>query len=220
MDEAHNLADRAREMLSAELSGPRLRELRRQVVSFEGKESPMAQLMARLLRALRCTEDAEPEALADPPEAILAAAKEFAEAAAELESAEPDVREFIFDAQWFINVSRRFHEDSYRAMLTPEDGLYTLRLWCFDPSKHLKKALSRTGGAALFSATLAPMGFYAAQLGADGEEDAGLQLESPFPRENLKVFRLPVSLALRERERTKHAVAQVIHAMADRKSVV
>ena len=155
VDEAHNLADRAREMLSAELSGRRLRDLRRQVVSFEGKESPMAQLMARLLKALRCPEDAEPEALDAPPEAVMVAAKAFAEAAAELESAEPDVREFIFDAQWFINVSRRFKDDSYRAMLVPEDGLYTLRLWCYDPSKHLKRALSR-----IFTNTLSNITMY------------------------------------------------------------
>ena len=217
VDEAHNLADRAREMLSAELSGPELKKLRRQVIAFEGKESPMAQLMARLEKALVCPEDAEPEALAEIPGGTLDEIKAFAEAAAELQSAEPEVRDFVFNAQWFMTVSKAFRPESYRAMLLPEGGRMTLRLWCYDPSKHLKKALGRVGGAALFSATLAPMDFYASQLGADGEGDTALQLESPFPRENLKVFRLPVSVSMRDRERTKHAVAQVIHAMAEAK---
>lgn len=217
VDEAHNLPDRAREMLSATLSGLRLYELRKRIASFEGKESPMVQLMTELLRALKCEEDQEPEALSDLPERIVEAAKRFAEVAGELQSPEPDVREFIFDVQWFVNVSRRFDDACYRVMMIPREKWLSVQLWCFDPSKHMRRALNRVGGAALFSATLAPMYFYAAQLGADGDADAMLQLESPFPRENLKVFRLPVSVSLRDRERTKHAVAQVIHAMAEAK---
>ena len=217
VDEAHNLPDRAREMLSASLSGRRLYELRKRVASFEGKESPMVRLMTELLRALKCENDQEPEALSDLPEGVVEAARRFAEAAGELQSAEPDVREFVFDVQWFVNVSKRFDPECYRVMMLPQDRWLLIRLWCYDPSKHMRRALGRVGGAALFSATLAPMDFYAAQLGADGEADESLRLESPFPRENLKVLRLPVSVSLRDRERTQHAVAQVIHAMAEAK---
>ena len=217
VDEAHNLPDRAREMLSANLSGRRLYELRKRVAAFEGKESPMVRLMTELLRSLRSEDDQEPEALSDLPEGIVEAARRFAEAAGELNSPEPDVREFVFDVQWFVNVSRRFDPECYRAMLLPRDRWLLVRLWCFDPSKHMRRALARVGGAALFSATLAPMDFYAAQLGADGEADEALRLESPFPRENLKVLRLPVSVSLRDRECTRHTVAQVIHTMAEAK---
>ena len=135
VDEAHNLSDRAGEMLSAEISGSRLYALRRQVITFEGKESPMARLMTELLKALVCTEDAEPETSADLPEKIIEAVKRFQEAAAELESAEPEVREFVFDAQWFVNVSKRYDPDHYRVMTLPDGKWLTLRLWCFDPSK-------------------------------------------------------------------------------------
>ena len=215
VDEAHNLADRAREMLSAELSGERVDALRRKLAAFEGDRSPMVELMSQLTAALRSPEDLEPEALDAPPEAMAQAIRRFAEAAGELQSAEPDVRDLIFDTQWFVKVLQRFDADCYRAMVLPGEKWLTLRLWCFDPSGHLRRTFSRVGGAALFSATLAPMDFYAAQLGVDGEGDAQLQLESPFPRENMAVYRLPVAASLRERERTKHAVAQVIHAMAE-----
>ena len=92
-----------------------------------------------------------------------------------------------------------------------------MRLWCFDPSNHLRKVLSRVGGSALFSATLAPMEYYAAMLGADGEADTTLRLESPFPPENLYVARMPVAVGMKDRERTLNAVCQVIHAMAGAK---
>ena len=214
IDEAHNLLARARDMLSAEISGRRLRDLRAQTALLEGTDSPMAREMDLLLAALDGRE-VEPEASSDLPEAVIEAVRRFAEASSELEPVEEEVVRFAYDAQWFARVAKRFDADGYRALIAPEDGLMTVRLWCFDPSKHLKKALSRTGGAALFSATLSPLDYYAEALGADGEGDARLRLESPFPRENLCVARMAVPVGLRDRDRSLDAVARVIHAMAE-----
>ena len=214
VDEAHNLADRARGMLSAELSGPRVRDVLALVRRFEGPESPMGRELDRLLEALD-GRDAEQEASSDLPEAVAEAARRFAEGAGELEPVEPEVTQLVFDVQWFSRVARQFDPDCYRALIEPRDDLLVVRLWCFDPSGYLKKALSRVGGAALFSATLAPMSHYAELLGADGEDDVRLCLESPFPRENLRVLRMPVAVGLKDRERTLNAVSQVIHAMAE-----
>lgn len=215
VDEAHNLSDRAREMLSAELSGSRLKALCKAVASFEGMDSPMVRLMKGLLPQLKCDSDAEPEAESELPDQLIEAVRRFSDEAGELQSAEPEVREFLFDVQWFINVAKRFDPDSYRVLMLPRDGLLTVHLWCFDPSKHLRRAFERVGGAALFSATLAPMSFYAEQLGVNGENDEELQLESPFSRENLGVFRLAVPVTLKDRQRSMHAVAEVIHTMAE-----
>ena len=213
IDEAHNLADRARDMLSAELSGGQVAELRRAVLRFEGPDSPMARLMGELLGALDAR-DVEEECSSDMPEEAVAAIARFAAIAADLEPAEPELSRFVFDAQWFVRVSKRFDPECHRALIRPGEKYVALKLWCFDPSPYLKKALRRVGGAALFSATLAPLDFYAALLGADGEEDAALRLESPFPRENLCVVRMPVAVGMKDRERTLGAVCQVIHAMA------
>ena len=213
VDEAHNLADRARDMLSAELSGKRLAELRSLARRFEGDDSPMVKLMGELLRVLDGRE-AEQECASELPGEIALAAKRFAEIADELEPVEPDIVDFVYDVQWFSRIAGRFTPDAYRALMAPEDRYLSVRLWCFDPSAYIKKTLSRVGGAALFSATLAPMEYYASLLGADGEADAQLQLQSPFPRENLRVLRMPVAVGTKDRERTLGAVAQIIHAMA------
>lgn len=213
VDEVHNLPDRAREMLSAMISGKELGEVRRLVARFEGKESPMYELLTRLLRAFT-REDAELECVSDLPRDIVEAVEIFAEAAEEMEPVEPEVVAFCQNAQWFVRVAKQYDATCYRTMIFPEEKRIAVRLWCFDPSKHVGKLFSRVGGAGLFSATLAPMDFYASQLAADGEGDVRLKLESPFPRENLKVCRLPVSVAFKDRERTCHAVAQIIHTMA------
>ncbi len=216
VDEAHNLADRARDMLSAELSGEQLDRLRRLVTRFEGPDSPMARLMGELLGAFD-DKEAEQECVSELPQALAEAVRRFAEIAQELEPTEPEVVQFVFDAQWFSRVAKRFDPDCYRTLIVPGEKYLSARLWCFDPSGYLKKALSRVGGAALFSATLAPLDYYAALLGADGEADVSLRLESPFPRENLCVVRMPVAVGMKDRERTLNAVCQVIHAMAQAK---
>ena len=216
VDEAHNLSGRARDMLSAELSGAKLAELRRLAAHFEGADSPMARLMGELLAAFDAT-DVEQESLSELPEGIVEAVRRFSEIAEELEPVEPEIVDFVYAAQWFARVSKQFDEESYRALIVPGEKYLDVRLWCFDPSKYLKKALSRVGGAALFSATLTPLEHYAEILGADGEGDERLRLESPFPRENLLAVRMPVAVGMKDRERTLNAVCQIIHAMAGAK---
>ena len=101
-------------------------------------------------------------------------------------------------------------------LILPEGKRICVRLWCYDPSEHLRRVFRRVGGTALFSATLAPMDHYARQLGLDtGEADTLLRLESPFPPENLLAARLPVSVKYTDRERTLDAVVRIIHTMAE-----
>ena len=214
VDEAHNLADRAREMLSAEISGKRLSALRNTIAQFEGPQSPMVRCMDDLLEKLSAR-DVEMESLSDAPEELLEAVNLFVQQADALEPAEPEVVDFFFDAQWFVRLSGQFDAEHSRYLILPEGEYLSLQLWCFDPSGQLKKALSCTGGCALFSATLAPMAYYAHQLGADGEGDTELQLDSPFPPENLLVRRMSVAVGLKDRERTQHTVAHILHAMVE-----
>lgn len=214
IDEAHNLPDRAREMYSATLSGVRVEEVRRLVGRYEGRQSPTYQALTELLRVLT-QEEAEPEALSELPEAYPQAAQRFADAAGQIQSPEPEVTDLMLDAAWFARLARQFDETRYRALILPEGKRVGVRLWCYDPSEALRTALGRVGGTALFSATLAPMDFYARQMGLDVRgTDSMLRLESPFPPENLLAVRLPVSVRFGDRERTLDAVVQVVHAMA------
>lgn len=212
VDEAHNLPERAREMFSAELSGEKAAAARRAIGRFEGRDSPAWQALTDLLGALTAP-DAEPEASDAPPEAIVRAARLFASRAGQLQSAEPQFHELMLDAMWFTRTAERFDPRRDRALILPEGKRIAVRLWCFDPSEHLRRAMDRTGGAALFSATLAPMDHYARLLGLDAR-DPLLRLASPFPPENQLTVRLPVSVRFADRERTLDAVAAILHAMA------
>ncbi len=214
IDEAHNLPDRAREMYSARLSGSRVHALRQRIREVFGEEDMLGRAMEALEAALTGA-DVEYDAQRAAPEVVVRAAAAFAAQAEELHVSDEDTVELMLDCGWFVRVAKQFDEAAYRALIRPEgeDGRFEAKLWCFAPEKYLDRSFSRVGGVALFSATLAPMDFYAGRL-AVPDRSRWLVLESPFPRENLFVGRLSVSVRYRDRNDTMEQVVRVIHAMA------
>ena len=214
IDEAHNLPDRAREMYSAVLSGERVHELRMRILQVFGAEDYLHRAMVQLEDAL-ILPDAEYDARRELPEAIVQAAAAFADQAEKLRVSDEDTVELMMECSWFARVAKQFDENAYRTLIRPEGtgNHIEVKLWCYAPEKYLDRSFSRVGGAALFSATLAPLDFYARML-AVPDKARWLRLESPFPRENLFVARIPVSVRFRDRAQTMEKVVQVIHAMA------
>ena len=217
IDEAHNLPERARDMLSATISGRQAEELRRQAGKSDGRDSDIYRALTALLNALPKAPE-QPETGREPPPGLCEAAEEAADAIGNsltaLHPLHRELRNFMFECAWFARVGRMFKEDTYRALIAPEGKRAGVKLWCFDPAPHIQATYKRVRGAALFSATLTPLEFYARETGiVETDGDALLQLPSPFPRRNLLVLRLPVPTRFRDRERTLGDVAEAIYAM-------
>ncbi|MBQ3574815.1 MAG: ATP-dependent DNA helicase, partial [Clostridia bacterium] len=214
IDEAHNLPDRGREMYSAALTGSEVERLRAKIGSIFGKEDSLYRMMTELLESLTM-EDAEYDARREVPENVLLAAQNFAQRAESLHVSDEDTVELMYACSWFVRVAKQFDEDAYRVLIRPEGekNRIEVRIWCFAPEKFFDRMFSRVGGAALFSATVTPIDFYASIL-AVHEKSACLRLESPFPEENLFVARIPVSVKFRDRSQSMEQVAQIIHATA------
>ncbi len=212
VDEVHNLPDRAREMLSASLSGTQIEETCNLVAQYEGKESPLYKLLNDLLK-LFTREEAEPEITSELREDIIEALSQISDILDQMELIEPQTRMLAIDLAWFVRVAKKFDENCERFVILPEEKRILMRIWRFDPSEYLKRIFARVGGAAMFSATLAPMEHYARQLGLNSEDEI-MQLPSPFPQENLLVAQLPISVRFADRQRTLGTVAQVIHGMS------
>ena len=215
IDEAHNLPDRAREMYSAVLSGAKVECLLKRNLEAYGMDDPLHESLAALLNALTM-EDAEYEARSEVPEDMALAAAVFADMAEKFASGDEETREMMQEAAWFARVARNFDEDCYRLLIRPEGTTIEAKLWCYRPEKFLDRTFSRVGGTALFSATLAPIDFYASIL-AVPDRQGWLSLESPFPVENLFAARIPVSVKFRDRENSLKQVCRIIHAMAEAK---
>ncbi len=85
---------------------------------------------------------------------------------------------------------------------------------CIDPSTLLRERTGACRASVFFSATLTPFEYFTALLDG-GEEVKTLNLESPFPRENLSVFiDSRFSTRYRDRERTLKPLAEYAEAFA------
>ena len=224
IDEAHNLAPRARDMLSAQLSYAGFLALRRAVARAEGNRTELYKAAAALIKAIRalCKELEAPGAEAEPPASLYGPVDEFAETARErLGGAEPFqdlLRDCYFEALDYQRACDAF-DGNWRALLFGDRSAYRVKLWCLDPSGYLRETMQKTSGAVLFSGTLSPMHYYARMSGVRPEEgDALLELDSPFPRENLLVLRMMLDTRYRVREETAGQIARAIWAMCRAKT--
>lgn len=207
IDEAHNLPDRARGMLSAELDTKALRDIRREVGKALGRKKPIYVALTELIQLV----EAQPEGAEDSlPEGLAAQLEQCMDAALAviLEAPLGDLTRMLLPA---IGAAQRFAAPEY-TVLTEPHGRYTrMTLYCLDPAPHLREATRKLRGTVLFSATMTPLPAWRDAMGGT-EEDGLLALPSPFPWENLLVLRYAVSTRYRARERTAGAVAEAILA--------
>ena len=206
-DEAHNLPDRARDMLSADLDGGELREGRRLAGKTCGRKS---ELYLALTRLIACVETVREAVCEVPPEELQPLVERALDAALESGAAgTAKVSRTLLAA----SMTLRRYDKSFRVFWAACGKTAALSLRCLDAAEHLAACTKRLCGSAFFSATMTPLAVYRRMLGG-AEEDALLSLPSPFPRENLLVLRSPLSTRYRDRARTAQAVADAILALA------
>ncbi|MFO8071747.1 MAG: ATP-dependent DNA helicase [Polyangia bacterium] len=219
VDEAHNLVDRAREMLSVELDTARIRAARSE---SDGLGRELLRCLDALGGALaRCCKEASEKKTREldaVPAELLDAADRFCVAARSALWEHPTaggcaaIGELRFRAMAFSNRARAATEGRYAALATSRGRNGALRLLCLDPSAEIDAALGRRP-AIFFSGTLTPLAYHARTLGA-GEGAELLSIPSPFPARNLCIAvadRTPVSY--RARRRSLIEVADLIRAL-------
>ncbi len=96
------------------------------------------------------------------------------------------VMERYFEINGFLRVWDAY-DPSYVTCYQAQGKEMQLKLFCLDPSGHLKAALGRSRAAIFFSATLTPAGYFQEIFGCEPTADK-LAIPSPFPRRHLKVF--------------------------------
>ena len=223
VDEAHNLVDRAREMFSAEIRKQAFLGIRRAMgKALPGLYRLAGRINAELVRA-RKTAGAEggwrwtPEA----PEALAPLLRRFLFAAEawlvknQPAGFRPALLDLYFAVSGFIRVFDRYDEDTATCYEAQGKDL-RVKLFCMDPSRQMAEALARCHSAVFFSATLTPFGYYAALFGC-GPAFGSLYLASPFPPQNLALRIVPgISTLYRDRERTAHAVSEILATLVTR----
>lgn len=111
----------------------------------------------------------------------------------------------------FADTLERF-DDAYQMFVFFEGGVLRAKLYCLDTGPIIRKRLAMGHGSMLFSATLAPLGYYREILGGDRSDEI-LEVNSPFTEEQLSVVIMDkISTRFSERDDTLGAVLRVIAA--------
>lgn len=224
VDEAHNLVDRAREMYSASLSKQQILLLRRRLrPRLLRTYQSLGKVNSWLVRARKDMPETEKMvAREECPADLCQHLRQFTQAAEQWLVANhqaafrEDLLELYFETRRFLNTADRY--DINYATCYVEDGKeFSVKLFCMDPSPHLKATLERSRASVFFSATLTPMQYFMKLFGC-GDNARSLSLPSPFPAEHLCVMIAGrVSALYRHREFTKYDVARMISAFIDQK---
>ena len=236
VDEAHNLPDRAREMFSAEISGDNLISITENPLLSEHSELLSAIFTAKeaydrvflpLVREEIRTDgegnklgayhsSSLPTELFSITETLLDACEKAIKRELSAKDNERDerlmlLREYTMAVKRFYSALIRF-DSSYEMLLYYNNGNITARLFCIDTGAALAEVTEKCRGAVYFSATLVPLEYYRATLGADRTAEL-LEVASPFNSEALSVSVIDkISTRYSERERTLPAVCRTIAA--------
>ncbi len=219
VDEAHNLVSRGREMYSASLVKENVLLVKK---ILKGKNNRLSRFLDRVNKQLlemkreseRYEIHEEINGLMAVIQSLYGELETFMEENREFEDRDL-VLDFYFELRNFLMVFEGM-DDAYRiySELLP-DGQFMVRLFCMNPSGHLKECLEKGRSTVFFSATLLPVLYYK-ELLSGNQEDYAVYALSPFPRENrlLLVAGDVSSRYTRRNLREYEKVADYIEAMA------
>lgn len=189
IDEAHNLLERGREMYSAELCKEDLLRLKKEITDFTGDKNKIFPQLDAIVRQLNsCNKEMlslkrECEGdylILDNPERLSSLVLRLnnlyskIEKYLEEEERESDLRsqilEFYFELSHFLLIWEGVDENySLYAKFAGQDR-FLCRLFCVNPSYHLRTCMDRGISSVLFSATLLPIQYYKSLLGGQAED--------------------------------------------------
>ncbi len=227
IDEAHNLVDRAREMFSADLYKSEILGLRRLVAKDQPSLGKLLGDINKYLLGLgkKVEKEGDGSAWIDPqlPKEILPKLEKFLRETERVLSRGAGLLYFdalidvYFRALAFTRIAE-LYDERYTTYAEKEHKEVYLRLYNIDPSKNIRDALRRGASAVFFSATLTPLDYFRQILGGD-EDDPLLSLDSPFPRDNLRLLLADqIETTYKKREASYGEVAESIAVAASQRT--
>jgi len=217
IDEAHNLAERSREMFSAEIRKQPFLDMRRSVRSqLPTVYKSMGRINSRLVKARkRCDEAKDYLSDKEQPGELYPPLRRFIDVTEQWLSLNiktnyrEELLDLYFDVNGFMKIAEQY-DHCYATYYEKKGKDLRVKLFCIDPSLHLERVLRRCNATVFFSATMTPADYFKNILGCK-KSTSTLNLPSPFPRENLCILISDrISTLYRQRNRTKPEVAMAL----------
>lgn len=191
IDEAHNLAGRARDMYSALIIKEEFLEIKKLVKDLSPRLTRCLNRVNRLLLEMK-RECGEIEILSDIGPLVMALADVFSELDKFLDQYREfgdreTVLELYFSVRSFLNIYERTDEHYRIYSRLMENGDFCVKLLCVNPIWNLEECLSQGRAAVFFSATMLPIRYYR-ELLSNEPEDYAVYVNSPFPEKNRAIL--------------------------------
>ena len=229
VDEAHNLADRARQIFSPELLEELLRAAQDSLLLqsgalFDSLSRTIGHLAALLVETAGAALPGPMTEIDPPTEGLRALWKEWEpnfirylawKREARLALPDDPIVDLHFAWQRFVTVLNLFGPGFTCVAETRAAGA-RVALVCLDPARPLAPVFRAAASTTLLSATLSPVEVIRRTLGLEAERTRAISLPPPFPRENRKILILPqVRTAFAHREKNFAPIARLLAEMSD-----
>ena len=223
VDEAHNLVDRSKDMYSASLSRDMFlkAKLGQKGIANRKIKNALARINkifesydANYSRGQTQVEDFAPETYKELNHFVTV----YQEVSKEQnKDVSKELTDFYIEVNQFIKISELISERFLIYVDKSENNL-RLVLYCLDASRFISSTSSRLNSTVFFSATLSPLNYYIDVLGGKKDNDPNIVLDSPFPKENLKLLIAPkVSTRYKNRDKSYQEVANYLYNFVSNK---
>ena len=223
IDEAHNLAERVRDMYSIMLNKKIFADIRKGLkdkdVASKEMRKALRQIDTYLLDMRKEHEEARHHVQQEQDVEFKVLITLFSEAATEWLGAKrvgghpmfDEILNLYFETARFLLISEMYDEH-FTTIVEIIGASYTaVTLFCLDPSNIIAEKLQMGKSSIIFSATLTPLPYYREILGGDSE-DALLSLPSPFdPGRLLTITHAGISTRYVDRETSYAPIAEAIN---------
>lgn len=218
IDEAHNLVNRAREMYSCTLEKSKVMNVNKVI---RGKAPKLYKLsnsinkeMIHIRRELEEINKNFKYHNEEYKELIKLLRAFINEADSYLvknkgTSGYEEVLEFYYEARNFIAASDLYDKE-YTTILRKDKNDFSVKIFCINPAKNLRKVIKTSYSSIIFSATLSPVKYYVDLIGGD-EESFRLRFDSPFNKENLLTYLYSLDMRYVNREKNIDILCKVIN---------
>ncbi len=227
VDEAHNLADRAREMYSAVLCDEKFlanrRSLRKSAPGLYRKIGKIINIFKESKNSV--LSEADFKNIDEPPLELIAAVRSFTDSAREWlgddkkdEAVSEPLLDLFFECLTFLRIAELYGNEHTTCYSRENEKNISVKLFCMDPARLLSETSKKSAAVIFFSATLSPVDYYVKILGG-ANDSAKIKLKSPFPAENLCVMaNLSVQTRYSMREGSYRQVAGTINELIKSKN--
>lgn len=219
IDEAHNLVERSRDMYSSSVTSSMISTLKKSI--SKDFSAGFRKTITKLEKKWKILASTSMPSVIEVPTSLINQCDVFiTEAQQEMKSLRTSLPDEAMDVYFkilrFLNTSE-LYGSHYHYVMSEEQEIITLTLFCLDPSKQIKQTLDKIRTVICFSATLSPLTYFLPMLGSVNG-DAVLKLPSPFPSKHFSVM-IPASLSTtyKNRDKTIPDIANYLSAFIEGK---